>query len=91
MGAVFPVEIVHVRYMLEVVGIQLAALYHVVGLYVIGEFHNFKGDVLRGKDFLRDGKDFRVRGRGSSNAYLGTRKGVIVDGSVIAIGGIFHG
>ena len=87
MCAVFPVEIVHVRYMLEVVGIQLAALYHVVGLYVIGEFHNFKGNVLRSQDFLRDGKDFRVRGRGSSYAYLGTRKGIIVDGSIIAVGG----
>ena len=45
-GAVFGVEVIEVRNMLEVVGIDFAAVNNVVGLYIIGEFFDVEGDAF---------------------------------------------
>ena len=60
MGAVLGVEVVQVGLMLEVVGVNLAAVHHVVGLDVIGELLDVQGDVFLGQDVLGDGQDFGV-------------------------------
>ena len=52
MGSVFRIEIIQVRSMLEVVGIYLSALYHIVGLYVIGVLNDIQGDVFLRQNLL---------------------------------------
>ena len=59
--AVFLVEILKVRKMLEVVCINLAAVNNLVRLNIVREFLDVKSNVLFGKDFLDYGKNFGVR------------------------------
>ena len=46
--------------MLEVVSIYFTAVNNVVGLYIVGEFKNFKGDAFFSKDIFGNGKDFSM-------------------------------
>ena len=59
--AVFLVEILKVRKMLEVVCVNLAAVNNLVRLNIVREFLDVKSNVLFGKDFLDYGKNFGVR------------------------------
>ena len=43
--AVFLVEIVQIGQVLEVVGVKLSALHHVVGLDIVGELDDLQGDI----------------------------------------------
>ena len=52
MGVILLVEILKVGQVLEVVGVYLAALNHVVGLNVIGKFLNVKLNILFGENSL---------------------------------------
>ena len=42
-GTVFGIEVIEVRNMLEVVGIDLSAVNHQIGLHIIFKFGDFEG------------------------------------------------
>ena len=90
MSAVLSIEVVKVRNVLEVVGVDLAAVNHVVGLDIVGEFEDLKSDAFFGKDLLGNCKDLSVRCGGSGNAYLLTLECVVVNGGVEAVAGILN-
>ena len=90
MSAVLSIEVVKVRNVLEVVGVDLAAVNHVVGLDIVGEFENLKSDAFFGKDLLGNCKDLSVRCGGSGNAYLLTLECVVVNGGIEAVAGILN-
>ncbi len=69
LGALLGIEVIHVGLVLEVVGIQLAAVQGDVGLHVVGILHDFKIDAL----FLQD------RGRSLENFGMGRRGGADTD------------
>lgn len=83
--AVLGVEVIQIRNVLEVVGVNLAALHDVVRLDVVGELLDVEGDVLRGQDLLGDGEDLGVRGGRCGDGDGRAGEGVVVDGVVIAI------
>ena len=75
------VEVIQIRGVLEVVGVDLAAVYDVVGLYIVGEFDDIQGDVLLGQNFLGNFQNFCVGGRGSGDGRSSApAKCVVIDG-----------
>ena len=90
MRAVLGVEVLQIRNVLEVVGVDLAALHDVVRLDVVGELLDVEGDVLRGQDLLGDGEDLGVRGGRCGDGDGRAGEGVVVDGVVIAIARVLH-
>lgn len=82
------VEIVEVRLVLEVVCVDLAGLNNIVGLDIIFELFDVKGDALSGKDLLGNGEDLGVRCGGCSDGYGLTLECVVVDGGIVAVTGV---
>ena len=81
-GAVLSVEVIQIRGVLEVVGIDLAAFDDVIGLDIVGEFDDIQGDVLLGKNFLGNLQNFRVGGGGGGDGDRRPSQGVVIDGVV---------
>ena len=75
------VEIVEVRLVLEVVCVDLAGLNNIVGLDIIFELFDVKGDAL-------SGEDLGVRCGGCSDGYGLTLECVVVDGGIVAVTGV---
>ena len=89
-SAVFRIEIVKIRSVLEVVGVNLAAFNYIVGLNIIGEFLDVKSNVFLGKYFLCYRK-YLGMGRGrSSNGNLFSLKSGIINRRVKAVTGVFN-
>ena len=86
--AVLLVEIVEVRLVLEEVCVDLAGLNNIVGLDIIFELFDVKGDALSGKDLLGNGEDLGVRCGGCSDGYGLTLECVVVDGGIVAVTGV---
>ena len=98
------VEIVEVRLVLEVVCVDLAGLNNIVGLDIIFELFDVKGDALSGKDLLGNGEEpsllsaactmvipiavIGVRCGGCSDGYGLTLECVVVDGGIVAVTGV---
>ena len=76
--------------MLEVVRVNLAALHDVIGLHIVREFLDIKGDVLLGQNVPGDCQNFRVgRGGGRDGDRLAGELGVI-DRRVKAVAGVLN-
>ncbi len=90
MSAVFCIEIVQIRRMLEIVCIYLAAFNDVVGLNIISKFLDIKSNVLFSQNSLYDGQNLRMRcGRGGNrNGFSGKRS--IINRGIIAVSGVFY-
>ena len=58
---VLGVEVVQIRNVLEVVRVKFAVIDDEVGLYIVGELGNLKGDILLSEDVFDDRKDLGVR------------------------------
>ena len=89
MSAVFCVEVVKVRSVLEVVCENIAAVNNLIGLYIVGKLNDFEGDVFLGKDVLRYLEDFCVRSGRSRNGNCLSFKSLVVNGGVKAVAGVF--
>ena len=87
LGAVLGVEVVQVGLMLEVVGVNFAAVNNQVGLDVVVEFLHFEGDVLGSQDVLGNGQDLGMGGGRSSHGDGGAGQSGVIDSGVIAIAG----
>ena len=87
LGAVLGVEVVQVGLMLEVVGVNFAAVNNQVGLDVVVELLDHEGDVLSSQDVLGDGQDLSMGRGGSSHGDGGAGQSGVIDGSVVAITG----
>ena len=68
MGAVLGIEGVEVGLMLEVVGVALAVLNHIVGNHVVGILGDLQGPAVLGEDFTGDLQDFGMRRGGGGDA-----------------------
>ena len=90
MGAVLCIEVVQIRLMLEIVGIALAVLNDVVGNDVVVVLLNIQRDALFGQNVLADLQNLAVRSRSSSAADGLAVQCIVVDGGVIAVGGVLH-
>ena len=89
-GAVLGVEVVKIRSVLEVVCVDFAAVYNLVGLNVIGKFLNIKRYVFSSKNFLCYRKYFRVGCGRSRNGYCFACKRVVINGRIITVAGVFN-
>ena len=90
MGAVLGIEVLQIGQVLEVVGVHGTVVNHSVGNNIVVVDLDVQGDVLGGQDLLGDLQDLGV-GRGGSGHGDGlTLQSVIVNGSVIAVGGVLH-
>ena len=90
LGAVFLIEVLKIRQVLEVVGVDLAVVYNVVGDNVVGELPNFKGNSLLCEDLLCNRKDLCVRSGRSGNGDLGAVQSRVINGGIVAIAGILN-
>ena len=90
-SAVFLIEIVEVRGVLEVVGVAFAVFNDIIGDDIIGEYLYLKRDLLCGKEAFGYLKDLGMRCGGSGNGDLGACKGSVVDRGIIAVGGGVYG
>ena len=90
MGALFGVEVVQIRLMLEVVGIALTVLDDVVGDHIVVVLLNIQRDALGGRISLQTSRTSQWGSRGSSAADGLAVQSVVVDGGIIAVGGVLH-
>ena len=76
---VFGVEVLEIREMLEVIGVELAAVYNVVRLNVVGIFLDVKRNILILENILYNCQNFGVRcGRSRDSDFFSLYR-VIVD------------
>ena len=76
--------------MLEVVGINFAALNNIVGLNIVCILNDFESDILCGKNFLSNLQNLCMRSGRSGNGNCLACKSGIVNGCVIAVAGVFN-
>ena len=88
--AVFSIEVIEIRYMLEVVCIAFAALNDRIRNNIIGENIDLESDVLLGEYLLYLCEDLGMRCRRSGYADLLAGKCRIVDRCIIAVCGIVY-
>lgn len=90
MSAVFGVEVIEVRGVLEVVGQDGAVLYNIIGDNIVAVLLDIQGDVLRGQDFLGNSQDLSVGSGGSGNGDSLTGQSGVIEVGIIAIAGVFY-
>ena len=90
MGALLLIEVVQVGLMLEVVGVALAILNDGVGDHIVIVLLDVQRNALVGQDLLADLQDLAVGSGGGSAADSLTVQCVVIDGRIIAVGGVFH-
>ena len=89
-GTVLGIEIVQIRNVLEVVRVKFAVIDDEVGLYIVGELGDLKGDVLLGEDVLNDSEDLSVRcGRSRNRDGLALQR-VVIERGIKTVGGILN-
>ena len=76
--------------MLEVVGVALAVLNDGVGDHIVIVLLNVQSDALGSQNVLADLQHLAVGSRGSSAADGLTVQCIVVDGRVVAVGGVLH-
>ena len=88
MGALFLIEVVQIRLMLEVVGVALAVLDDGVGDHIVVVLLNVQRDALGGQDVLADLQHLAVGSRGSRAADGLAVQCIVINGRIIAVGGV---
>ena len=68
MGSSFLIEAFQIGDVLEIVGVDLAALHHLVGHDIIGELRHLQRPALLSQKGSRSGKDLRVRHAGGRHS-----------------------
>ena len=68
MGPSFLIEAFQIGDMLEIVGVDLAALHHLIGHDIIGELRHLQRPALLSQKGSRSGKDLRVRHTGGRHS-----------------------
>ena len=89
-SAVFGVEVIEVRGVLEVVGQDGAVLYNIIGDNIVAVLLDIQGDVLRGQNFLGNSQDLSVGSGGSGNGDSLTGQSSVIEVGIIAIAGVFY-
>ena len=89
-SAVFGVEVIEVRGVLEVVGQDGAVLYNIIGDNIVAVLLDIQGDVLRGQNFLDNSQDLSVGSGGSGNGDSLTGQSSVIEVGIIAIAGVFY-
>lgn len=90
-SAVFGVEVIEVRGVLEVVGQDGAVLYNIIGDNIVAVLLDIQGDVLRGQNFLGNSQDLSAGGAGGSgNGDSLTGQSSVIEVGIIAIAGVFY-
>ena len=89
-SAVFGVEVIEVRGVLEVVGQDGAVLYNIIGDNIVAVLLDIQGDVLRGQNFLGNSQDLSVGSGGSGNGDGLTGQSGVIEVGIIAIAGVFY-
>ena len=89
-SAVFGVEVIEVRGVLEVVGQDGAVLYNIIGDNIVAVLLDIQGDVLRGQDLLGNGQNLGVGSGGSGNGDSLTGQSSVIEVGIIAIAGVFY-
>lgn len=89
-SALFFVEVVKVRGVLEVVCVYGAVLNNGVGNYIVIVGLNIESYAFFGENLLSDFENFRVRCGRSRNGYSCVFKCVVVNARVISVAGIFN-
>ena len=87
---VLSIEIIEIRNVLEVIGIDLSTFNNVIGLNIIGELNYLQGDTLLGKYILSNSKDFCMRSWRCSNRDLCTVQRIVVNVRIKTICRIFN-
>ncbi len=67
MGAVFGVEVIKIRHVLEVVGVFAALLHGGVGNHVVAVFRDLQVNALLGQNVFHGVQNFGVRGGGGGD------------------------